>query len=143
VALRAAAMSWAKAFLTGTGDDMRNLQGPECTSTPHSALPKSAAASYLRGLRALMRDQLGEPLDQVRLRAVALRNVTARRGEAQVLYDLPISKVGNDNWVEFTLHDGHWRVSNCKAPILGHSTRSAASNVAPAAGSPSTASSGP
>ena len=69
-----------------------------------------------------MRRQLGEPLDEIRISGIELRNVSARRGEAQVLYELPVSKVGNDNWVEFTLHHGQWKVSDCKAPILGNST---------------------
>lgn len=71
-----------------------------------------------------MRRQLGKPLKQIHVRNVELRNMTADRGEAQVIYDLPQDKVGNDNWVEFTLHRGHWKVSNCHAPILGNSSSS-------------------
>ena len=71
-----------------------------------------------------MRRQLGKPLRQIHVRDVELRNVAGNRGEAQVIYDLPQEKVGNDNWVEFTLHDGHWMVSNCHAPILGNSSSS-------------------
>jgi hypothetical protein len=76
-----------------------------------------------------MRRQLGKPLGQVHVRDVELRNVTGNRGEAQVIYDLPQRKVGNDNWVEFALHGGHWKVSNCNAPILGNSTSTTASAV--------------
>jgi hypothetical protein len=50
--------------------------------------------------------------------------MTANRGEAQVIYDLPQERVGNDNWVQFTLHRGQWKVSNCHAPILGDSSSS-------------------
>jgi hypothetical protein len=136
-ALRIAAASWAKAFLTGTADDIRRLQGPECRSTSaSSSLPRATVALYLRGLRASMRRQLGKPLGQIHVRGVELRNVTGDHGEAQVVYDLPQQKVGNDNWVEFAPHGGHWRVSNCKAPILGNST-SATESAVPAA--PSTA----
>jgi hypothetical protein len=83
-----------------------------------------------------MRRQLGKPLNQIHVRDVQLRNVTGSRGEAQVIYDLPQQKVGNDNWVEFTLHSGHWKVSNCDAPILGNS--SSGSGSASAAGSSTT-----
>jgi hypothetical protein len=124
-ALRAAALSWAKTFLTGSPTGILRLQGPECRSTStSSSLPKAAVALYLRGLRASMRRQLGKSLTQIHVRNVELRNMTANRGEAQVVYDLPQARVGNDNWVEFTLHRGHWRVSNCHAPILGNSSSS-------------------
>ena len=121
-ALQAAATAWAHAFLTGTAQEMRALQGPECRSTTRRTLPKAVLADYLRGLRASMRRALGRPLEQVHVEAVDVRNVSRDRGEAQAVYDLPITKVGNDNWVEFTLHHGRWLVSNCKAPILGNST---------------------
>lgn len=62
--------------------------------------------------------------DDGAVRGVEVRDVTATRGSAQVLDDLPESKVGNDNWVEFRLHRGAWKVSNCQAPIGGHSSAS-------------------
>ena len=77
-----------------------------------------------------MRRQLGKPLGKIHIRNVELRNMTADRGEAQVIYDLPPEKVGNDNWVEFTLHRGNWKVSNCHAPILGNSSSSGGSAIA-------------
>jgi hypothetical protein len=72
----------------------------------------------------MMRKELGVPLDEVPVRGVELRDVAATHGSAQVLYDLPEAKVGNDNWVEFRLHDGAWKVADCYAPIMGHSTAS-------------------
>jgi hypothetical protein len=127
-ALRAAAVSWATTFFTGSPKDILRLQGPECRSTStSSSLPKATVALYLRGLRASMRRQLGKPLSQIHIRDVELRNTTANRGEAQVIYDLPQEKVGDDNWVEFALHHRHWKVSNCHAPILGNSSSSNAS----------------
>jgi hypothetical protein len=120
--LRAAAIAWAKTFLTGSPEATRRLQGPECRSSASRSIPKAVRTGYLRALRTSMRRQLGEPLDEIRISGIELRNVSARRGEAQVLYELPVSKVGNDNWVEFTLHHGQWKVSDCKAPILGNST---------------------
>jgi hypothetical protein len=124
--LRAAAIAWAEAYLTGSAKDIRRLEGPECTgATTTTSLPEAVVVAYLRNLRAAMRRQLGRPLDRIRVRGVQLRNATLDRGEAQVLYDLPQSKVGNDNWVEFTVHDRRWKVSNCQAPILGRSTSTA------------------
>jgi hypothetical protein len=124
-ALRAAAELWATTFLTGTPEAIRGLQGPECrTNSTGTTLPKATLALYRRGLRASMRRALGRPLTDVHVREVELRNVTANRGEAEAIYDLPQQKAGNDNWVEFTLHRGHWKVSNCQAPILGNSTSS-------------------
>jgi hypothetical protein len=123
--LRAALRAWVKAFLTGSPSDIHSLQGPECRS--HTATTASTAFldQYLRVLRASMRHQLGRPLDQVHITSVDVRNVTARRGEARANYGLPESVVGNDNWVEFTRHGGKWKVSDCKAPILGNPSSSA------------------
>jgi hypothetical protein len=84
-----------------------------------------------------MRRALGRPLAKIHVRDVELRNVTANRGEAQVIYNLPQAKVGNDNWVEFTRHRGHWKVSNCHAPILGNSS-SSSPGIGTAAASEST-----
>jgi len=75
-----------------------------------------------------MRRRLGRPLDAIGGRAVRVRNVTATTGEAEVQYDLPRSVVGNDNWVEFRLENGRWKVSNCHAPIGGESSSSTASS---------------
>jgi hypothetical protein len=126
--LRAAAVAWAKAFLSGSARQFRSLQGPECVSTTRTTLPLPAVAAYLHGLRVLMSKQVGTPVGRIEIRDVELRNVTANRGEAQVVYDLPISKAGNDNWVEFTVHRGRWMVSDCKAPIFGHSSSANASS---------------
>lgn len=75
-----------------------------------------------------MRRRLGRPLDAIGVRGVRVRNVTATTGEAEVQYDLPRSVVGNDNWVEFRLENGRWKVSNCHAPIGGESSSSTASS---------------
>ena len=56
------------------------------------------------------------------------RSVASTHGEAQVRYDLPAAKVGNDNWVEFTRHGGRWKVSNCQHAIGGASSTSTAGN---------------
>jgi hypothetical protein len=100
------------------------MQGPECTSDA----PKYSAEfldNYLRAERLVMGRHFGRSLDKVRIRGVRIRNVTSTTGEAEVVYDLPESKVGNDNWVLYRLHDGRLKVANCNAPIGGESSGAA------------------
>jgi hypothetical protein len=127
--VRAAALKWEKVFLTGTPKQIFAMEGPECRSTSSTTLPKQVLEQYLAGQRAVMRKTLGVPLTKVPVRGVEVRDVTSTRGSAQVLYDLPESKVGNDNWVEFRLHRGTWLVANCHAPIGGRSSSSASSSA--------------
>jgi hypothetical protein len=135
--LRAAAIAWARVFLTGTLHELRSMQGPECRpATTRSTLPLSVQDAYFRALRLSMRHYAGRALSKIRILDVEMRNVTATRGEAQVVYDLPISKVGNDNWVEFTVHRGRWLVSDCKAPIGGNSSASTDSSASVATSTP-------
>ena len=122
VGVRAAALKWEKVFLAGTPEQIFAMQGPECRKPSSTTLPKRVLQQYLAGERAMMRTTLGVPLGKVPVRGVEVRDVTPTRGFAQVLYDLPESKVGNDNWVEFRLHGGVWKVADCRAPIMGHST---------------------
>jgi hypothetical protein len=91
---------------------------------------------------------VGRPLDQVHITSVKTRKVTATRGEAEAVYDLPESATGNDNWLEYRYADGRWRVDDCNLTIGGSSsqasggTTASASNTSASAGS-SPASSGP
>jgi len=124
--LRAAATAWAHAFLTGTVADIRSMEGTSCLSgTP--TLNPTLLEAYLGGLRAEMEHHLGVPLGTIRITGVRLRNVTAISGEAEVEYDLPASSVGNDNWVTYQYQGGHWKETNCHAPIGGESQSVAAS----------------
>ena len=120
--VRAAALKWEQVFLTGTAKQILAMQGPECRKPSSTTQPKAVIDAYLSGQRRMMRTTLGVPLSKVPVRGVEVRDVTATRGSAQVLYDLPESKVGNYNWVEFRLHGGKWKVADCHAPIMGHST---------------------
>jgi hypothetical protein len=120
--VRAAAVAWAHAFLTGTLQDIRNLQGPECRSPGTPKLGTQDLEGYLRALRLEMAHSFGRKLDQIAIRDVLERNVTSTSGEAEVQYELPESVAGNDNWVTFRVHDGQWKVANCNAPIGGRTT---------------------
>jgi hypothetical protein len=122
--LKATAIAWAHAFLVGSLDDIRALQGPECADHSGTTLPVRVVRQYLRGERAAMAKYLGRPLDKIKINGVALRNVTSNSGDALVGYDLPAPVVGNDNWVSYAVHDGRWKVSDCHAPIGGSSSSS-------------------
>jgi hypothetical protein len=125
--MRAAALAWSRAFLTGTPADIRNMEGPACLTASNPTLE----TEYLRGLRGVMRQHIGMPLDHIRVTGVQVRRATATAGEAEVQYDLPASVVGNDNWVTYRYVHGGWKETNCHAPIGGESQAAAASTSIP------------
>ena len=129
--IRAAALAYSRAFLTGTPADLAYMQGPECTRDTSTTYSDQFLAAYLKGMRATIQRHIGVDLGRIKVRGVALRNVSSTRAEADVQYDLPESATGNDNWVEYTLHDGRWKVSNCDAPIGGSSSSSESSATRP------------
>lgn len=120
--LKATAVAWAHAFLVGSLDDIRALQGPECADNTGTTLPLQVVEQYLRGERSVMATSFGRPLDEITITGVTLRSVTNSSGDALVEYDLPANVVGNDNWVNYAIHDGRWKVSDCHAPIGGSSS---------------------
>ena len=129
--LKATAIAWAHAFLVGSLEDIRALQGPECTDHSGTTLPIRTVNQYLRGERTVMQKYLGRPLDKIKISGVAIRNVTSSSGDALVAYDLPANVVGNDNWVSYTIHEGRWKVSDCHAPIGGSSSSKSGTVTAP------------
>jgi hypothetical protein len=78
-----------------------------------------------------MQKHFGGSLDKIRITGVTVRNVTGTSGEALVDYDLSARVVGNDNWVEYTIHEGRWKVSDCHAPIGGESSSASGMVTAP------------
>jgi len=119
-AVRAAAKSWASAFLNGSPNDILRMQGPECRPTTTS-VDMGQLRAYLDRSRHAMEQHFERPLRDIHIQRVAIRSVTATSGEAEVIYDLPAAVVGNDNWVTYARHDGRWLVANCHAPIGGES----------------------
>jgi hypothetical protein len=117
--LKAAAIANAKAWLTGTVDDIKKYQGPECSSKQTDASPAEEAAA-LKKLRAPWAQRMGRPLAAIKIQGVQVRNVTATSGEAEVEYDLPSAVVGNYNWVTFKRHNGRWKVADCHLPFSGN-----------------------
>jgi hypothetical protein len=118
--LEAAAIANAKAWLTGTVDEIKRHQGPECSSRKGAATARTHEAAALRKLRAGWAQRMGRPLKNVRVLGAQARNVTATSGEAEVEYNLPDSVVGNYNWVTFKRHGGSWQVSDCRLPFGGN-----------------------
>jgi hypothetical protein len=140
IAIRAAASDWAKAFIAGTFNDFKRLQGSDCnTSTRESTVDARAGAAQLAQLRRDLRQRLGVPLDQVKILGVSVRRVTARTAEAEVIYNLPASVVGSDNWVTYEFDYGLWKV-DCRAgspaPIArkGDSVSTSVGGLAPLIG---------
>ncbi|HLX88465.1 MAG TPA: hypothetical protein VKR22_08455 [Acidimicrobiales bacterium] len=121
--LRAAAVAWSDAFLTGSVADIESMEGASC----RAHVSAQVGAPYLRSIRAAMERFLGRPLESIHPVGVELRNVRAHTGDAQVEYNLPAGLAGNDNWVTYRYEDGQWRETNCHAPIGGESVSSSSS----------------
>lgn len=124
VGLRAAALAWSHAFLTGTVADIRYMEGSPCRSGP--SLSPKILDEYLKGTRAEMQKYVGRRLSSIRITGVRTRNVTASTGDAEVEFALRAAVVGNDNWVSYGYQGGRWRVTNCHAPIGGESSSATA-----------------
>jgi hypothetical protein len=123
--LRAAAIAWSNAFLTGTVADIRGMEASAC-QVGGPTIGSSVVEACLRAMRAALEHHFGVPLGSIRFTGVELRNVTATTGDAEVQYDLPASVVGNDNWVSYSYQHGQWKETNCHAPIGGESSSSTA-----------------
>ncbi len=117
--LKATAIANAKAWLTGTADDIKRYQGPECASTKQTDPSPAEEAAALKKLRAPWAQRMGRPLKTIKVQGAQVRNVTATSGEAEVEYDLPAAVVGNYNWVTFKRRGGRWKVSDCRLPFSG------------------------
>ena len=118
--IQAAAISWARAFLTGTPVDIKGMEGGQCTANSPTYSPTFLAA-YLKAERENLERSIGMPIDRLRITAVDTLNVTATQGQAEVQYNLPISSEGKDNWVTYQIENGRWKETNCHAPIGGES----------------------
>ena len=130
--LRAAALAWSQAFLTGSPSAILSMEGPECRpGGTTTTFDQKTVDAYLKTEREAMRRHFGVALDEIKNHGVEVRNFTTAGGEARVRYDLPESVTGNDNWVEFAWH-GSWQVADCRAPIGGSSSSSSSSATTPA-----------
>jgi hypothetical protein len=119
--LRAAGLAWAKAYLTGTPEAIAALQGPECAGRGITPANRSAAVAEVEHLREGIKRFTGVSPNEIKIRGVRTRNVTATSGEAEVEYALPQAATGNDNWVTYELRQGQWKIADCGPPIGGSS----------------------
>lgn len=124
VGLKAGAVAWARAVLTGTVADIKDMEGSQCRSGPRYS--PTILNGYLEGMRLELQHTLHTRLRMIRITGVRTRNVTATTGDAEVLYALPAAVVGNDNWVSYGYQHGKWKVTSCHYPIGGESVSSSA-----------------
>jgi len=124
--LRAAAVAWAKAWLTPVPAEIYEMS-PQCGPHATTTLSQRDLAKYREDIR---REFGVNPI--ARIRGVLTRNVTASSGEAEVQYDLPVSVVGNDNWVTYERSGDQWKVADCIGPIGGFLSSSSSATTVPA-----------
>jgi hypothetical protein len=116
--LRTTSVAWAHALLVGSLDEIATILDSKCAWPDIStAADRKASELYLQHIRTVLRSEMQMDLKAVKIRSVALRNVTASSGEALVEYELPPSAVGIENWVNYRLNDGQWRVVACQLPV--------------------------
>jgi hypothetical protein len=61
--------------------------------------------------------------DAIKITGVTVRNYTRSSAGAEVQYDLPVAKAGNDNWIPYKYAHGRWEVADCShLPIGGNSS---------------------
>jgi hypothetical protein len=128
--LRAAAITYANAFLTGSYRDLIKVLDPTC-------VPKGAALNTRIGLgnaefrhfRQLVKQHTGIDAAKIQIRTVDVSNYQGKTGEAQAQYGLPVAVEGNDNWNSYAYSGGRWHVAGCdmKFPMGGQGSGKSAS----------------
>ena len=121
--LREVAQAYARAYLVGTISDINEAAGPSCASTPSQ--PNKQAEAGLEQLRAGITRETGVAANSIKIRGAAVRNYTPSSADAEVQYDLPIAKAGNDNWISYKFGAGRWQVADCTLLPIGGSSSSA------------------
>jgi hypothetical protein len=81
---------------------------------PHYlALDPAKGSAALTILREGIRLQTKVALSAIHIRGALVREFTGTTGEASVIYDLPSTVAGNNNWIRFVLSRGQWKVNDC------------------------------
>lgn len=123
--IRAAAMAYANAFLTGSYADVERVLDPSCIPTGVTASDDqiASASAELERLRQGLTARAGIDPAAITIRGVAVRYLTGDAGQAEVRYSVPIEVAGNDNWISYSFDRGHWHVAGCQIrwPIGGRS----------------------
>lgn len=128
--LKAAARSYAAAYIGGDAAGFKNAFSTHCDLQQHSA------QDVQRFLRQLRGDSGGaQRLAAIRVVGAEVRNVSRSKGTARALFEGPPRDTGNDNWLHYVVEDGEWRLRDCKnLPIpVGGSTVSVSGRVTPLA----------
>ena len=118
--LRAAVLTTAKAWLTGTLGDVLEAQHGGCGFPEVRAADvddSSWAAPAWRRLRVALQHRMGVSFASIKIRGVLVRNLSATGGEAEVQYDLPPSVAGDDNWMRYRFDGVRWVPIHCGPPI--------------------------
>ncbi len=107
--LKQAALTYARATLTGGYADLEASLSTECRATDH------VTAQNLGAARSFWEKQLGLSFNSIRITGVKFQDVTSTSGQAEVQYN---PAAGNNNWVDYVLHGGKWEVGGkCAVPI--------------------------
>ena len=133
--LRAAAIAYATAFLTGTARDLIAIGDPRCVPMhgPAFAAGLARANGDLRRFRFDVRQHTGTDARHIQIQSVDVRHYHTTAGQAETQYGLPIAIEGNDNWNSFTYSAGQWHLAGCNVnlPMGGQSPSAAAAPTAP------------
>jgi hypothetical protein len=127
--LRAVAHAFAHAWLAGTPADILSSGGPYCASKASGTTKQQEAE--LKKLRAAIKRETGVAANAIKITGVAVRNYTRSSAEAEVQYDLPVAKAGNDNWIAYKYAHGRWEVADCTLLPIGGFSSSSSTATAP------------
>jgi hypothetical protein len=127
--LRAVGHGFAHAWLAGTAADILNTGGPYCASKASGTTKQQEAE--LKRLRASIKRETGVAASAIKITGVAVRNYTRSAAEAEVQYDLPVAKAGNDNWIAYKYAHGRWEVADCTLLPIGGFSSSSSTATAP------------
>ncbi|MSV81239.1 MAG: hypothetical protein F2681_14515 [Actinobacteria bacterium] len=113
--LRTDARRYAETFLRGTADDINSWHSSSCTD--------AITPDELVRVRAGIQQAIGSPADSIAITGTQVRDLGGGHAQASVTTDLPPAQEGNDNWINYQLEAGRWRVVDCTMlPFGGHST---------------------
>jgi hypothetical protein len=112
---KAAAQSYAEAFLHGTPSEYLALWSKTC------AKPKQIPDAAWKSEQKKMGASLGTSFSDIKVTGAKVRDQTASAASATPTYTLGEAAAGNDNWIPYVKESGRWRVADCTLlPIGGH-----------------------
>lgn len=125
-----ASMAYADAFLHGPASAYFASWSSGCQRPTTAEL--AAEPDPLAELRRGAERMAGRSVADIHVAGAMVRELTATTAMASAVYDLPASKVGNDNWIPLRREHGRWRIVDCtKLPIGGSGTSSTPTDSRP------------